>query len=73
MRIKTILTLGTVLYCKYIYLLVWRIDCMALREVKPLDEKQWSAVRKMMEVGPTKESIQIVQESLKRASAIPKE
>ena len=46
---------------------------MALREVKPLDEKQWSAVRKMMEVGPTKESIRIVQESLKRANAIPKE
>ena len=46
---------------------------MALREVKPLDEKQWNAVQEMMKAGPTKESIQIVQESLKRASAIPKE
>ena len=50
-----------------------RKHSMPLRDVKPLDDKQWNTVRKMMEVGPTKESIRIVQESIKRASAIPKE
>ena len=43
---------------------------MTLREVKPLDEQQWAQVQKMLEEGPTPESIKTVKAALKRASQI---
>ena len=43
---------------------------MALREVKPLDEKQWAQVQEMLKVGPTDESISTVKNALERASKI---
>jgi hypothetical protein len=43
---------------------------MALREVKPLDNKQWTQVKAMMEEGPTDTSIATVKRALERASKI---
>ena len=37
---------------------------MALREVKPLNEKQWQQVTSELDAGPTDESIAIVTEAL---------
>jgi len=43
---------------------------MALREVKPLDEKQWGKVQSMMKEGPTDKSINAVQKALERANRL---
>ena len=43
---------------------------MPLREVYPLNEKQWAQVQKMMKDGPTKESIATVETALKRVKGI---
>ena len=43
---------------------------MALREVKPLDTKQWAQVQDMLKTGPTDESIATVKKALERASKI---
>ena len=43
---------------------------MALREVKPLDDKQWAQVTSQLKAGPTKESISTVKEALERASKL---
>ena len=46
---------------------------MALREVKPLDKKQWAQVQDMLKTGPTDESIAIVKKALERASKIKRD
>jgi len=43
---------------------------MALREVKPLSEKQWETVSRMTKSGPTDQSIQIVRSALERANKL---
>ncbi len=43
---------------------------MALRDVKPLDEKQWSQVQDMLKQGPTDKSISTVKHALERAEKI---
>jgi len=43
---------------------------MALREVKPLDEKQWKLVTKQLASGPSNKSIKAVNYALKLANEI---
>ncbi len=43
---------------------------MALREVKPLDEKQWEQVTSQLKSGPTDESISTVEKALKLANRL---
>ncbi len=43
---------------------------MTLRDVKPLDEKQWAQVQNMLKQGPTEKSISTVKNALKRAEKI---
>ncbi len=43
---------------------------MVLRDVKPLDEKQWAQVQEMLKTGPTDKSIATVKKALERASKI---
>jgi len=43
---------------------------MALREVKPLDEKQWKQVTSQLDSGPTAESISTVEKALKLANRL---
>ena len=43
---------------------------MALREVKPMDDKQWKQVTDQLKAGPTKESIKTVKAALELASKL---
>ena len=43
---------------------------MPLRDVKPLDEKQWAQLQAMLKEGPTDESIATVKRALKRTKNI---
>ena len=43
---------------------------MALRDVKPMDGKQWKQVTSQLRSGPTDESISTVEDALKRASRL---
>lgn len=43
---------------------------MALRQVKPLDDKQWEQVTRQLKKGPTEESIRTVKEALERADKL---
>ncbi len=43
---------------------------MALREVKPLDKKQWKLVTAKLESGPTKKSVNALQKALSLAAQI---
>ena len=45
-------------------------DNMALREVKPLDEKQWKLVTKQLAAGPSNKSIKALNNALKLANEI---
>lgn len=46
------------------------IGYMALREVKPMDDKQWKQVTSQLKAGPTEESINTVKAALERASKL---
>ena len=46
------------------------IDYMALREVKPMDDKQWKQVTNQLKAGPTTESINTVKSALERAGKL---
>ena len=46
------------------------IGCMTLREVKPMDDKQWKQVTDQLKAGPTKESIKTVKAALELASKL---
>ncbi len=43
---------------------------MALREVKPLDEKQWNQVVKALETGPTPEQKMMIKEASAHVSRL---
>lgn len=43
---------------------------MALREVKPMDDKQWEQVTSQLRAGPTEKSISTVKAALERASKL---
>ncbi len=43
---------------------------MTLREVKPLDEKQWEQVSKIVTDGPTRESVEALRDALKMANEV---
>lgn len=43
---------------------------MALREVKPMDDKQWEQVTSQLKAGPTEESINTVKAALERAGKL---
>ena len=45
---------------------------MPMRDVQPLDEKQWAQVQEMLKIGPTEESMRVVRESLERSKRIRK-
>ncbi len=46
---------------------------MPLRDVKPLDEKQWAQLQAMLKEGPTDESIATVKRALKRTENIKRD
>lgn len=43
---------------------------MALREVKPLDEEQWSQVVSALETGPTSEQRKMIEEASTHVSRL---
>ncbi|WP_179371306.1 hypothetical protein [Nitrosopumilus ureiphilus] len=43
---------------------------MALREIKPLDEKDWNTLISDLEQGQTEEQMKILQNSLEHASKL---
>ncbi len=49
---------------------LYDIQYMVLREVKPLNEKQWEQVISQLESGPTVKSIRTVNEAVEFAKKI---
>ena len=52
------------------YMFLSWVDCMALREVKPMDDKQWKQVTGQLKAGPTKKSIKTVKGALELANKL---